>query len=266
MIKCKFIRVKKALTKSGLYDVDYSLNPYLGCEHGCIYCYALHYSPKDVRNEWSRLVLVKKNIDRLLIKEVKKLSNVTIYLSSITDPYQPIENELKLTRKCLEILSKFNNIRISIQTKSSLILRDLDIISKLHKVDIGVTITTLDDDIASILEPKASKPKDRALILKKFSLIGIETWIFMGPIIPLYTDNEDNIESIVKLASETNSVLIYDKLRLKPLVIKRIYEYLDNANKVIELAKDNTYWLRIFKIIKNYCEKFKVKCTYSMTI
>ena len=265
MVRYEFIKVKRALSVSRLYDVDYSLNPYIGCEHGCIYCYAPQYSPNKVRDKWSERILIKKNIHELLGRELAKIERATIYLSSITDPYQPIENKVKLTRRCLEVLLNFKNIHVSIQTKSSLILRDLNLIRNFDKIDVGVTLTCLNDELVKTLEPKASKLCDRILILEKLSGIGIETWIFMGPIIPLYTDSEDNIASIVEVASRTSSTLIYDKLRLKPLVVKRLQEHLNDVSKILKLAKDNAYWSRIFKIIRKYCEKYHVKCTYSLT-
>lgn len=209
-IKCKTI-----LTKSGVSD--YSLNPYIGCEHNCLYCYADFMSKWHGNGEkWGEFVKVKINAPEVLKEELEKKSLGRIFISSICDPYQPIEAEYKLTRACLDIVlnkvrqnEEFRNhkrqdslfpltpeFHISILTKSILILRDIELIKKFDNLEAGFTITTLDDKLARIFEPKASLPRDRLQVLRKLKEEGIKTYAFVGPILPYFSDNQKTLEKI----------------------------------------------------------------------
>ncbi|MEM3715265.1 MAG: radical SAM protein, partial [Nitrososphaeria archaeon] len=205
---------KTALSTSKLPGLDYSLNPYTGCLHGCVYCYAAStLNDKDLALHWGDVVFVKTNITEILEQEVKVKKRGVVGVSTVTDPYQPPEALYKLTRKSLIIL-KQNRFRVSIQTKSSLILRDKDIIEP-RLFDVGVTITTIDPNLAKILEPSTPPPIARIKVLKEFANLGVETWIFLGPLIPTINDDTYNIEQIISIAKETNSYILYDKLNIK---------------------------------------------------
>ncbi|MEM2223397.1 MAG: radical SAM protein [Acidilobaceae archaeon] len=148
--------VKNALSRRGLPDLDYALNPYAGCSFGCIYCYARLYT-RDRRaySNWGDIVIVKANIIKVLEHEVKKLPRGVVGLGTITDGYQTIESIFKLTRKSLEILLE-KGFHLSIQTKSPMILRDLDILTaNKENVDVGLTLTTLNYEITKFIEPYA---------------------------------------------------------------------------------------------------------------
>ncbi len=223
-------RVSSALGKSNLPGLDYTLNPYIGCSHGCIYCYARLYSDPRIGKNWGKIVVVKENIVEVLAKEVRKKKKGVVGLSTITDPYQKIEAKEELTRELLRILLECN-FRTSIQTKSSLVLRDLDILSsKVELVDVGFTITTLEDDLARAIEPGASPPSERVKALEKISAEGIKTWIFLGPIVPGVS--EQSLAEIFEIAKATNSLLYYDKYRPKQFMSGKAKEFAERAKKI----------------------------------
>ncbi len=237
--------VSSALGKSNLPGLDYTLNPYIGCSHGCIYCYARLYCEKRIAENWGKIVVVKENIAEILAKEVVKKRRGVVGLSTITDAYQSIEAEEKITRELLRLLLD-NYFKVSIQTKSSLLLRDLDILcEKKELVDVGFTITTLDEKIAKILEPMASNPSERVKALEKISAEGIKTWIFLGPIIPEIS--EESFDEIVEIAKATNSLLYYDKFRIKPFMTSGIVKELAEKAKKVE-------WKEVAKKLKDICK------------
>jgi DNA repair photolyase len=211
------VDINNALSRSGLPDLDYALNPYIGCVHGCLYCYAKMYTRfRNVVENWGYIVIVKRNLIDVLSREVKRFRKGVVGLGTITDGYQPIEAIYKLSRKSIEILVE-NGFRVSIQTKSSLILRDLEILKRYRDlIDIGITITsTSNTSLIKLLEPFSSPPTARIETLKRLSNEGIKTWIFYGPVIPGYNDGIDEILKIISLAKETKSMLYIDKLRVK---------------------------------------------------
>ena len=193
------IDCKTAISKSSLPGLDYSLNPYFGCEHCCRYC----YSPSVFRgsiapSSWGSFVKIKKNILEVLRNDLKKKIEGVIGLSTVTDPYQPIEKQSKLTRDCIKLISG-SKFKLSIQTKSILFLRDIEVMER-NKTDIGITITTLDNNLAHILEPNSSAPYERMSAIAKAASKGFNSWIFLGPIIPRVNDDIDRIDEILKFA------------------------------------------------------------------
>ncbi len=212
-------RTMTALSRSGLPGLDYALNPYMGCFHACIYCYARLYTrDKRVSENWGRVVIVKENLLEVLNSEVKRLKRGVVGVGTITDAYQPVETVFKLTREAVRILLN-NGFRVSIQTKSPLILRDIDVLSASKElVDIGFTITSVICGRSRQVEPNAPCPESRIDALRRLSKLGFNTWVFYGPIIPGFNDDEDTITLLVDIASETNSVLYYDPLHFKPFM------------------------------------------------
>lgn len=147
------IKSKTILSKSGVHD--YSLNPYRGCEHGCRYCYAIYMRRfTGHRERWGEFVDVKINAPELLKAEIKKKKIGTVWISGVCDPYQSVERRYRLTRRCLEILIE-HDWPVTIQTKSPLILRDIDILIGAKGLEVGFTITTADEKIKMIFEPHA---------------------------------------------------------------------------------------------------------------
>lgn len=265
-IEYKYVSCKTALSKSMLQGLDYSLNPYVGCGHGCIYCYAKATLRDEAKAlKWGKFVWIKKNLVEVLAKEVLRKPKGIVGLSTVTDPYQPIEEKVKLSRKCLEILVR-RGFKVSIQTKSSLVLRDLDLI-KLGGFDVGLTITTMDDYLASLIEPRASKPSERAEALRRLSEENVETWLFLGPIIPELNDSDESIREVVEVAYETKSELIVDKLNLRMWVLDGMKPLLDEykpklAEKLPLLLKPNSQYLRtLHGRIKRICDEYSLKYT-----
>jgi len=259
MTKTEFRKIKcsVALNVTKLPDLDYSFNPYLGCQIGCRYCYALSFlQKKELGLDWGNFVMAKENILEILARDVKKKPKGIVGVSTITDPYQSIEKKLELTRNGIEMLST-NGFHVSIQTKSNLVLRDLDLISP-GTFDIGVTITTSRSDLSRILEPSAPLPENRAQILDECSKKGVETWLFFGPIIPHVNDSPADIVSVVKLAKRSNSVILYDRFREKRWVLEVLLPKLDElesglGQKVKDTINDLSYWRQTSSLIERVC-------------
>jgi len=256
---------KTALSLSQLPGLTYSLNPYVGCEHGCAYCYSPSVlRDKQLSDRWGEIVRAKQNIAEVLAQEVKRKPKGVVGISTVTDPYQPAEAKLELTRKCIEILAR-HDFPISIQTKSSLVLRDADLI-KPGKSEVGMTLTTMDRELASLLEPKASPPEARAQALEEFSKNGVETWIFLGPIIPRINDDAEGLKTIIKLAAMTKSKVIYDRLNLKQGVMDRLGPKLDLKSPGLAklmpgiLGEQHASWQLTRHKILTLCNQLGVKC------
>lgn len=224
------------------------------------------YSPAVLKETmpWGRFVDAKVNAVEVLENEVKRKPRGTVGISTVTDPYQPLEAKLELTRKCIGPLSS-HGFDICIQTKSDLVLRDRDII-KPRGFEVGVTITTMDADLARELEPGASPPDARAQVLKEFSRRGVETWLFFGPIIPGLTDSEENIRKIVEVAKSSGSRLIYDKLNLRMGVLERMTPLLQKERPGLAgrlqflTAKGSKWWEQVSSRVEGICGETGVKC------
>jgi DNA repair photolyase len=206
---------KRALSPSGLPGIDYALNPYGGCEHGCVYCYA----PEVLHTEWKdwRVVKVRTNITDRLAKELVGLSG-TVGIGTVTDPYQYAEKRFLLTKNCLEIL-KAKDFRVHIHTKSDLILRDTELIASM-KGEVGITITTLDDKRSKITEPGAPLPDKRLNTLKKLTDAGIDTYALVGPVLDHLEGHEKElVDAITATGTKRMSI---DSLNGRPQLSERL--------------------------------------------
>ena len=240
---------RTALGKSNLPGVDYTLNPYTGCMHGCVYCYARLYCPQEVRERWGAVVIVKENIAEILAKEIRKKRKGRVMVSTITDAYQPVERNERLMRKVLEMLLN-SGFKVSIQTKSDLVLRDLDLLTQSKLADVGFTITTLDEKLAKEIEPNATPPQRRVRALERLSSEGVKTWIFLGPIIPELDESE--IKEIIEIARFTSSMLYYDIYRVRSFMKTGIEGIL--AEKARKMN-----WKTITTKIREICHRRGVK-------
>lgn len=205
MLHVKEIQAKSVLNKSKIFD--YCLNPYTGCQINCKYCYARLFMKRysGHKEAWGDFVDVKINAPEVLRKQLNKAKRGTIWISSVCDPYQPLEATYELTRRCLKELVK-RQFPVNIQTKSDLVLRDLDLFKALKEIEVGFTITTDDERVSKLFEPKASSIKDRLTALTKIHSSGIKTFVFIGPLLP------GNPEKLIeKLAEKADSVFI-DKM------------------------------------------------------
>ena len=252
------VRVQRALSSSGLGDIDYALNPYIGCYHACVYCYAREFvSMKRIARYWGEIIVVKTNIADVLRDEVGRHKRGIVGIGTITDAYQPVESEFQITRQCVETLLSAG-FAVTIQTKSDLILRDLDVLtSRPSLVDVGFTITTLDSSIARLIEPRAPSPQKRVAALERIASAGIKTWVFLGPIIPGYNDDLKSISEVIEVAAATGSVLYYDKFRVKRFMLQN-----PELRNWVEKARSYP-WKKLFKTIEILCQKRGVVCIYS---
>ena len=252
-MKIREVKCKSALSSSSLPGLDYSLNPYRGCQHNCAYCYVPNVL-RIQRKEWGSFVEVKTNIPVVLSKELKKKKPGVVGLSTVTDPYQPIEKKYHLTRYCLEQLLKYD-FPTHIQTKSNLVTRDLDIISKFSKAEVMFSIGSLNEKEIRILEPYSSSIEDRLNAMKKCEESGIKTTVFFGPIYPNIKTSEISkmIDSFIRHGA---TEIMIDKLNLKPGIKKNVAEVFPPYQSLIE---DSTYHLELFDEIMRVCKEKKLK-------
>ena len=210
-MKVREVLCVTALVPSRLPGLRYALNPYRGCQVGCRYCYA----PAVLRDArpWGSYVEVKRNMPAVLAKELKRADPGVVGIGTVTDGYQAVEGRYKVTRYCLEVLLR-RDWPISIQTKSSLVLRDVDLLRKFSRRDVGLTITTLDERTRRAIEPYGSPAVKRLETLRKLNEAGVETWAFVGPILPEAT--ERGLEALVAgIANAGTKKILVDRLRLK---------------------------------------------------
>lgn len=247
------IQCKSILTKSGLHDSKYSINPYRGCSHACVYCYA-PYVLREKR-KWGNFVDVKVNAPEILEKELKKTISGNVLISSVTDPYQAVERKYMITRKILEKL-KDSNLFISILTKSALVTRDIDLLKQM-RCEVGLTITSLNEGARELFEPGASPVKDRINALTQLRRAGIRTYIFFGPILPLITDRD--LDAIIETLEELEPGSIYvDRLNLRNISqSKKFMEVLEKnysketADRCKVSLSDGEYYNNLRQMIKS---------------
>ncbi|HJQ60571.1 MAG TPA: PA0069 family radical SAM protein [Vineibacter sp.] len=227
---------------------DRSINPYRGCEHGCIYCFARPshaYLGLSPGLDFETKLLFKPDAAALLRQELSRKTyrcNV-MAMGTNTDPYQPVERELKITRSILQVLAEFNH-PVGIVTKNHLITRDIDILAPMAKrqlAEVFVSVTTLDRHLANIMEPRASTPARRIAAIKQLAEAGIPTGVMSAPMIPAINDHE--MEAILEAAAEAGATRAgYTVLRLPleigPLFSEWLQEHFpDRAERVLSLVR-----------------------------
>jgi DNA repair photolyase len=207
---------------------DSSINPYRGCEHGCIYCYARpthEYLGFSAGLDFESKILVKEDAPELLRRELSpSWQPQPLGISGVTDPYQPIERRLRLTRRCLEVLAEFRN-PVVIITKNHLVTRDIDLLSDLARdqaAAVILSVTTLDGDLARLLEPRASQPQGRLAAIAELAQAGVPVGTLIAPVIPGLTDHE--LPAIVAAVANAGASFIgYTMLRL-PYAVAPLFE------------------------------------------
>ena len=223
---------KTIIARNESPDVGFetSLNPYRGCEHGCIYCFARpthEYLGFSAGLDFESRIMVKMDAPQLLEAELSspKWKPRVIMMSGVTDPYQPIERKLKLTRACLEVFARFCN-PIAVITKNRLITRDIDLLSELAKhnaVGVNVSVTSLDEKLQRVLEPRTSSPQARLDAVAQLSAAGIPVGVMVAPIIPGLTDHE--VPAIVDACAKAGAQFAgYTIVRL-PWAIAPLFEH-----------------------------------------
>jgi len=222
----KEIHAKSILSRSRVFD--YTVNPYVGCEHGCTYCYARFMKRFTGHKEaWGEFVDVKINAPILLEREIEKKRVGRVWISGICDPYQPLEKKYELTKGCLETLLK-HGWPVTVQTKSSLVLRDMESLRKSNQIEVGFTITTAGEDIRKIFEPNSPPIKERIEALEKLRSAGVKTFAMIAPMLP-------KAEGLVAQLSGKVDYVLIDKMN---------YHYADwvyRKNK-LEYAMTNNFF------------------------
>ena len=238
------IRSKSILSASKIFP--YVLNPYVGCQHACSYCYARYMKKFTGHKEpWGDFVDVKINSAELLQKEIRKKNKATVWVSGVCDPYQPLEKKYHLTRDCLEILF-LENWPVVIQTRSPLVLRDVDILKSANNLEVGFSMPTADDSIRRLFESDAPPISERLEALSKLHELGIKTYAMIAPILP---GTENLVESLKGIVDH----ILVDRMN---------YRYADNIYKNNGLidALTEDYFSRTSLQIRKESSRLGIDC------
>jgi DNA repair photolyase len=215
-MKVREIFPKTILTKTAISGFEYCINPYVGCGYGCRYCYANFMKRFTGHQEpWGEFIDVKVNAPNLLKKQLKRAKRGIIALSTVTDPYQPLEEAYQLTRRCLGVLLD-DQFSVNILTRSPLCLRDMDLFKQFKNIEVGLSITTHDEKIRKIFEPRSPSIHSRVKTLRTLRKEKIGTYAFIGPMLPL-----DPKPMVMMLDGLIDEVLI-DRMNY-PNKVKAIY-------------------------------------------
>jgi len=257
-MKINFREAKSIITKSNIPQIDFVINPYTGCQHGCIYCYAefMIRFTNHKGEKWGEFLDIKQfELNKI---KPQRYNGKRILLSSVTDPYLPLEKKYQNTRKILEKLVG-TGAQVSILTKSKLVVRDIDLFKKFKHIEVGISLSTLNEDLARVLERGASKPSDRFAAIKEIHENGIQTYIFISPFFPEITD----FKAIIGETLDYTDTYSFENLNFRPHNIPRIMRiikeyYPDLLSKYKEIQKDRSYWDVLEEEIRCYCEKMKL--------
>jgi DNA repair photolyase len=197
------VYAKTILSKSKV--LDYTINPYVGCQHGCTYCYARFMKRfTGHREKWGEFVDAKINAPELLRREIGRKRSGRIWISGTCDPYQPLEEKYELTRGCLEILSR-HSMPVTIQTKSPLVTRDQELLRGIDSIEVGFSIATADESIRKMFEPNSPPISERLNALERLHSQGIRTFAMIAPLLP-------KTEGLVKQLKGKVDYVIVDRM------------------------------------------------------
>jgi len=260
IMKIREIKAKSIITRSNLPDADYVINPYVGCVHSCLYCYARFMKKFTGHKEpWGRFIDIKVNAPDLIPVGSLKYRGKSILLSSVTDPYNPFEKKYQLTRRILEKLIPLKP-KLDVQTKSDLILRDVDLLKRFRSCRAGLTVTTLDDNLRKEIEPSTSSIQKRIKALKKLKEAEVKTYVFVGPILPFFTD----WKKIVLSTKEFAGLYMFENLNIVGTVWNPVKNWL--KEKYPDLLKEYEriyftkcgYWDKVESEVEKFCREQKV--------
>jgi DNA repair photolyase len=263
----KEIEVKKVINRSNLPEANYVINPYVGCAHGCVYCYSrfmIRFTGHK-GEKWGSFVDVKTNTPQLTRREIEKVGDgITILLSSVTDPYQPLERKYQLTRQVLGIVTKLPRAQqpiISILTKSDLVLRDIDLLQKLRQCEVGLSFSTSNEEARKIFEPYSSSVWQRIFALEELKRNGIFTYMFIGPILPGITE----LEKLFQVAQKCQvNFVMAENLNLRGSiwadVRSTIFQNFPNLLPLYEEVFKNPslYWVNIQGQVEDLGKKYRI--------
>jgi len=259
-MKIKEIKAKSIIIKSGLPDSDYVINPYVGCVHGCIYCYARFMKRFTSHKEpWGKFLDIKINAPALIPKNTNKYKGKSITISSVTDPYQPIERKYKLMRGILENLISLQP-NLCVLTKSDLIVRDIDLLKKFKNCIAGVSLSLLNEKFRKEVEPLASSVDRRINAVKQLKKTGINNFIFISPMLPELADWKGIINKTKNFVDE----YWFENLNVKGTNWPHIKKWLkvyhpDLFAKYEEIYFNKSdYWNKIEREIGFFCRRNKL--------
>jgi DNA repair photolyase len=262
---CKFreISAKSIISKSNLPGSDFAINPYVGCTHSCIYCYARFMQKfTDHKEAWGRFLDIKTNAGELVSeKNASKTTGKMICFSSVTDPYQPAEKKYRLMPQILKKLQPFTP-KISILTKSWLVINDIELLKAFSSCEIGMSISTLDDELRKEIEPFAARVKDRISALRELKKHGLHTYVFIGPLFPIFTD----WKAIIEATAEFTDYYIFENLNIKGTIWHDIKRWLSRKHpsalpeyEKIYFREHNIYWKEIKQEISHFCNAKQIQ-------
>lgn len=257
-LKIKEVVVHSYINPSRLPGYDYVINPYVGCPHRCIYCYAefmKHFSDHD--EPWGTFTDVKI---RSTSTRPVPLQGAHVFLSSVTDCYNPLEEKYRLTRKLLEQL-RYSGAKVTILTKSALVMRDLDILKTMPELTVGLSMNTDNDVFRREIEPAAASVLERLHTLKTLHENGIKTWVHVSPVFPGLTDWKALLEMIMPYANSFS----FENLKLRAAALWRVLLYITQKHpelkplyRQIYQENDMTYWRTLRKEILAFCNAHKL--------
>lgn len=254
----------------------WTINPYRGCEFGCRYCYARYtHEFMEMRDgmEFEQKIYVKQHAAELLRQELRRVKpGEPIALGTATDPYQPAERRYEVTRGILQEFSRHRGFELGIVTKSNLVVRDLEILresARSNKLSVHITITTLNTDLARILEPRAPRPDLRVDAVRALAQAGVRVGISCSPVIPGITDSPKDLEEVVRTAAEAGADYVFaNPLFLKPCSAAVFLPFLQQnfphlADSYRQRYQDRAflppaYGKRLFQLIASLREKYKL--------
>jgi len=209
---------------------QWTVNPYRGCEFGCVYCYARYtheFMELHAPGAFERKIFAKQFFAASLAAELRKIPRKDwIAIGTATDPYQPAERRFEVTREILKVFAAGRGRRLSVTTKSDLVLRDLDLLQELARaniVHVNFTVTTMDGELARLLEPLAVRPDLRMAAARKLTEAGIQVGVFPNPVIPMLTDTEASLDAVAKAAAEAGATFLGGGLLFLKPCAKRVF-------------------------------------------
>ena len=272
--RVKEIQAKSIIGTTKVPSADYVINPYTGCQFGCMYCFSFFFwrFVGENNKDWGDYVYVKTNAVELMQKDILRLMKKNpaprIAISTVTDPYQGIEKKYLLTRGILKTFADHNyQGRVSILTKSPLVLKDIDLLKKISNAEVGITITTSDDKLSRFLEVRAPTASTRLKTLKKLNDAGIKTYVFVGPFLPhlkLQPELIDELFSKIKSAGTSKLKLEYLNLPsyVKPQMKEAIHKETKEIQEVYKNSQSKKYRKELEPIISKYIDKYDFEMYY----
>ncbi len=257
---------KTALTKTGIPGFQYCLNPYVGCAHACVYCYASFMCRfSGHKQPWGQFVDAKVNFPQVLEKQLKgrRAPEGRLILGSVTDAYQPAEAWYKLTRSCLAALAGHPSLEVEILTKSALVVRDLQLLQQLPRCSVGFTVTTINEKAARVLEPGAPPPGLRLAAARQLAEAGLPVWVFIAPVLPGLGDGEKDLTGLFReLKRARVEKVLADTLNPYPAVVQRLkkvyHRHFPEALADLELgcAEPEYYRIKMEKMLSEISSQF----------